>query len=400
MSQDANVPAEPPSDEGTPDAGDDFQQPGSAPGDEPGDLEGEGVGEPGEELEPPLGDEPGDEPDEGAAGGEDDEDEAWRNFEAKFQHIKNPRDRRAAMGRAWWDKINYAAQVRKENEDARAELARIAGAKTPDADGEPEAPPTNPHIEKLDTRIKSLVQKDEQTQATQQKQLVSLADADKAIAKLEAHIEIAKEGGDEYKAGLLEARLEAAQLKRTTIVERYQDLDERRQQMSYDMEKLLQDRDWAQNVYKNQAQQQQQESQRREQFNAEFPQFVDAQITREADSLGAPKDQKIRRGLWKHVNQAMMVDLYRLGEQGIEEVDVPSMIQGYVKEYLEDRDIAVRQRFNERSRAKRSVTGRAPSAQAPGRGKAGKPIPASLMGTSDQTPAMLRARQYLATKNL
>jgi hypothetical protein len=398
MSQESNVPAEPPSDEGTPDAGDDFQQPGSTPGDEPGDFDGGEAGEPGEEFETPSDDDLGDGPDEGAAGGDDDEDEAWTNFEQKFQHIKNPRDRRAAMGRAWWDKTNYAAQVRKENEEARAELARISGAKTPDADEEPDAPPTNPHIEKLDTRIKALVTKDEQVQATQQKQLVSLAEADKSIAKLEAHIEIAKESGDDYKAGLLEARLDAAQLKRTTIVERYQDLDDRRQQMSYDMERLLQDRDWAQNVYKNQAQAHEAESQRREQFNAEFPKFVDAQISREAEALGAPKDQKIRRGLWKHVNQAMMVDLYRLGEQGIEEVDVPSMIQGYVKEYLEDRDIAVRQRFNERSRAKRTVTGRAPSA--PPKGGPGKPVPASLMGTSDQTPAMLRARQYLASKNL
>lgn len=372
------------------------EEPGTPPGDEPG-LDGE-FGEPGDEPETPLGEEPGDEPDASAAGGDDDEDEGWRNFESKFEHIKSPRDRRAAMAKWVWEKTRYASQVRKEAEEAKAELAR-RGAKTPDADEEPEAPPTNPHIEKLDSRIKALYEKDQSTQSTQQQQLVKLAEADKAIAKLEAHIEMAEEQADEYKKNILETRLESAQMRRTGVLERYQDLTERRSQLSYDMERLLQDRDWAANVYTNQAKAKQAESQRSEQFNEEFPKFVDQQITSEANTLGAPKDAKVRRGLWKHVNQAMMVDLYRMGEQGIREVDVPAMIQTYVKEYLEDRDLAKRAGFQERSRAKRSVTGRAPSSPA-ATGRPAKPVPAALMGASDQTPAMLKARQYLASRNL
>lgn len=392
MSQESNVPQEPSSGEGTPEpeSFDEFDGEGT-PEPSSGDVE------PELEAEPPSDEGEGDEPDAGAAGGEDDEDDAWRNFEEKFNHIKNPRDRRAAMGRWVWEKTRYASQVRKEAEAARAELAR-RGARTPEEDEPQQAPTPNPHIEKLDQRIKGLVEKDQAVQQTQQKQLIALADTDKAIAKLEARIEIAGEQGDDYTKQLLEAKLESANLKRGTIIERYQDLSERREQFSYDVEKLMQDRDWAANVYTNQARAREAESQQREQFNAEFPRFVDERITSEADSLGAPKDDKIRRSLWKHVNQAMMVDLYRLGEQGVTEVDVPAMVKTYVKEYLEDRDLVSRQKFTQRSEQKRAVTGRSPSSPPPRGPKS--PVPAALLGTGDQTPAMLRARKYLASRNL
>ena len=403
MSQESNAPVpESPSGEGAtdPDAlidpgiegGEGDGEPGSPPGEE---VDGELELDPGA----PPEDGEGDEPDVGAAGGEDDEeDEGWRNFESKFQHIKSPRDRRAAMAKWVWEKTRYASEVRKEAEEAKAELAR-SGAKKPDAEDET-PPPTNPHIEKLDQRIKGLYAKDQAQQAAQQKQLVALSNADKEIAKIEARAEMAAEQGDDYQKGLFEVKLETAQNRREGILERYKDLTERRETLSFDMERLLQDRDWAANVYKNQAKSKETEQQNREQFNQEFPQFVDATITQTADDLKAPKDPAIRKSLWKHVNQAMMVDLYRLGEQGIDQVDVPQMVQGYVKEYLEDRDLVARTRFTRKSADKRAVTGRAPSASSPGKKGSRKPVPAALMGTGDQTPAMLKARAYLASKNL
>ena len=75
------------------------------------------------------------------------------------------------------------------------------------------------------------------------------------------------------------------------------------------------------------------------------------------------------------------------------------MVDGYVQEYLSDRDLVSRERFERKSAAKRKVVGKGtPPTPVPAAKK--PPVPPSLMSTGDTTPGMLRARKYLNSRNL
>jgi hypothetical protein len=94
----------------------------------------------------------------------------------------------------------------------------------------------------------------------------------------------------------------------------------------------------------------------------------------------------------------MMVELMNVGNTDLDDLDVPGMVEGYVKEYLSDRDLVSRTRFEKRSKEKREVTGKPPGTPVPAAKK--PPVPPSLMSTGDTSPGMLRARKYLASRNL
>ena len=94
-----------------------------------------------------------------------------------------------------------------------------------------------------------------------------------------------------------------------------------------------------------------------------------------------------------------MVEFMNVGDTDLDDIDVPGMVDGYVQEYLTDRDLVSRARFEKKSAAKREVAGKGtPSAPVPPAKR--PPVPPSLMSTGDTTPGMLRARKYLNSRNL
>jgi hypothetical protein len=100
-----------------------------------------------------------------------------------------------------------------------------------------------------------------------------------------------------------------------------------------------------------------------------------------------------------------MVELRRLDVSDVNEVDVNELVERYVKEYADDRDIQVRSKFATVSREKLRVAGGAvqPGARPPGSPRPAAPVstrapvPVSLL-SSDASPAMARARQILVKR--
>jgi len=319
---------------------------------------------------------------------EEEDAESWKALRAKYPNLSE-RELRAQVGDQYWEAKNYAARLARENEELRA-------AQKPDEPEEPEEEPSTPQIEALDKRIQGLYGKDQAAEKQQGEILVKLADADKEIAKIEARLE---DSEDEYRKEGLKAQLEAKQAKRQSVIDRYQNIADKREGYAFDMERLLTDKDWLTKAAKQQRSKEKSEQADTEKFNAEFPEYVDNLITKTADGLNAPEEARFRQSLWNHVNRAMMVDLNLHGKTDLGDIDVPQMVEGYVKEYLADRDLVSRTRFEKRSAEKRKVTGKArpaapvPVAQRP-------PVKPSLMSQDGQTPQMLKARKYLNERGL
>lgn len=334
-------------------------------------------------------------------GGE--ESDSWKSLQAKFPN-KTGAELRKMVGDQFWEAKNYASAKARENEELRDIL------REQEEPEEPETPLPNPQVEALDKRIQGLYDKDQTVQKTQNETLVKLSDADKNIAKIEARLEDAQErlkdpnleeyakGRAESAIGTFEARLEAAQAKRQSVLDRYGTLTDKREGYGHEMEKLLTDKDWLTKVADKQVSDQKSAKADDARFNDQFPRYVDDLIEKAADSLEAPEETRLRQSLWQHVNRAMMVEFMNVGDTDLDDMDVPGMVSGYVQEYLSDRDLVSRTRFEKKSAEKRKVTGKPtgkplPAAKRP-------PVPPSLMSTGDASPGMLRARKYLAGKGL
>jgi|GEM_PF-2078074 len=359
----------------------------------PEDMTGTPPTEDGDEIEVPGAEgeaeaEPEDATTEGAA--EEEDAESWKALRAKYPNLSD-KELRAQVGDQYWEAKNYASRVARENEELREQLAK----EEPPEPEEPDEPPSTPQIEALDKRIQTLYQKDQTAEKQQQEVLVKLADADKNIAKIEARLE---DSDDEYRKESLKAQLEAAQGKRQSVIDRYGNLNDKREGYAFDMERLLTDKDWLIKAAKQQRSTEKSEQAKTARFNAEFPKYVDTLITKTADGLDAPPEERFRQSLWNHVNRAMMVDLMNQGDTDLEDLDVPQMVESYVKEYLTDRDLVSRTRFEKRSAEKRKVTGKNANKPVPVAKK--PPVPPSLMSTGDTTPQMLRARKYLRERGL
>lgn len=372
---DLDAPQEPSSDASVPDE----EVPETPSGDEPSEPE----------AEPPSDEEPDEEPEPPS---DDEDDEAWKNFQKKFEHFKSERDRKAAMGRAWWEKTRYASTIRKENEELKVRLARLEGAR----DEKPETPPAPPpELARIDGRIQELYTKDQKVQEQQNASLIALSQADKDLAIIEDRLK--DPDTDEYRKAILEQKLETAKIRREHALDKVVNLGERRQSISLEMEQRLSDRDWTQKFLQEKATREQDEQRNASEFDEQFPVEVDRLIFSAADDLGAPKDDKVRKSLWRAVNRAVMVDLMRAGDEGIQEVNVPAMVRLRVKEHLEDLDLARRKTFTKTSSDKLQASSRpqTPAAPAPAKPKV---VSAALLTQGGLSPAMRRARQILTQR--
>ena len=391
---DLGAPSETPSGESV---SGDPPEPTSGSGDEP-DVDDPGGGPDGEDADaPPEGESPDhDEPSSDDAEGR----RAWESLEKKYAHIEDPEARNRAVGKAYWSKANYAAQVRKENEGLKARLERLESERKAEPEPKPEEIPPHPDIVKIDQRIQTLYTKTQSIQTEQKSRLEQLKVLDREVAIAEDRL---KDAFDEQKAPI-EQRRDLAQQRYDIVRQQYLYGNERMEELNSKLEQELGNRDWVEKFNREEGARHQREQKEKQQLYKEFPARVDAHIREVGDEAGIPKDDKVRQSLWKHVNRAIMVELRRLNVDDVEEVDIRSLVGRYVKEYSEDRDYSSRAAFKTRSEEKLKVAGRsvAPSARAPAPAAplpvgARPPIPVALM-SNDASPAMARARQILVKR--
>lgn len=376
----------------TPDDGAADDDPGSTPGgaegeDDPlngqhADGDGDGAGDESPADEPPA----------------DDEDPQYQNLVKKFAHIKNPRDRNAAIAAAYWEKNRYASHLRKENEELRA---RVARGPEPPKEADP-PPPPHPDLQKLDDRIKGLSERDEAAYNQQQDLLKKLPEADARIVELKTLLR--DDRLDEYAKQALQARLETAEGRKERLLEKWADVVEKRTTYKQDADRLQTERAWTAKVVAEQQARQKSEAQDLEQFNEAFPKQVSDLIQATAKELKAPSTAL--PGLEKVVTDRLSMALFRLDQRGIDEVDVKGLVASLTKEYLADLGLANRKTFQDISKGKLAVSGRPPVTKngTPAGGTVTPPqkgpIPAASLGRGELTSAMARARQRLQSRGL
>lgn len=333
------------------------------------------------------------------AGSADEEDNEYKNLVKKFAHIINPRDRNAAIGKAWWEKTRYAAQVRKENEDLKLKLARLESAE-PEEEKTPPPPPAD--LAKVTQKIEALYQRDQQANARQGEIIKELNSADRELAIAEDRLKDVSD--DDDRKPLAQARVRAAKIELEAARDRYSRIIDTRETLNDRMEQLLAEKDFIERFHKDQTQRQTSEAKRHEQFNTEFPQQVEALSKAAATHVGLKLDDKLNESLWRHVNRALQADIRgQYLDVPVEEIPVPDMVLAYVKEWAEDRDLVKRRTFTTDSRNKLAVV--RPAAKPGDRkapGSTGKPAPAytrpavpPALLSRDASPAMAKARKAL-----
>jgi len=384
MSQEAPAATETPSAEGAPEL--EAESPEIEEGTPPEDGEDEGQPEAPEPDETPE---------------ENDGPRTPPGFEklrAKYPNLSDE-EFQEVVAEHYWSATKEISSREKRIRELEAALAARESEQEP---AEDEPPPTNPQIERLDQRIKSLYDRGQTFQREQQELLTELPKIEREIAKAEARIEDAGDGdyADSAKVAKWESVKTQQETKRDAVVRQLRDLHYKREQADFEMETLLADKDWMTKVAEQQRQQQKLEQQSTQQFNAEFPKYVDSLIEEAANSMGAPKDARVRESLWKHVNRATTMDFWSMARQGLDQVDVPELVKGHVKEYLEDRDLVGRVKFQEKSKAKLKVAGKAPKAGTAHTGAPKPPVSVTQLNKGDLTPGMAAARKYLQSKGL
>jgi hypothetical protein len=333
------------------------------------------------------------------ASADDGEDPEYKALIKKFAHIINPRDRNAAIGKAYWEKTNHASRVRKENEELKLKLARI-DSREPEKEAAPPPPP--PDLEKATQKIEALYQRDQQAQVRQGEIIKELNAADREMAVAEDRLKDVSE--DDDRRPLAQARVRQAKLELEAAKDRYGRLIETRESLNDRMEQALAEKDWIEKFHKDQTQRQTSEAKRHEQFNAEFPQQVESLTKSAANHIGLKLSEKLSGSLWRHVNRALQTDIrIQYLNVPVEEIPIPDMVLTYVKEWAEDSDLVKRKTFADTSKAKLMV---AKPAAKPGDRKApgtpGKPAPASsrpavplALLSRDSSPVMAKARKLL-----
>jgi len=401
----------------TPDAGD-------APDDEPeaGSTPDEGDDDDGDEqddADDDAGDEDEDEDEADTDSGDDDKPEAtaaavdtedpeddpeWKNLSRKFAHIKNPRDRRAQIAKAYWGKAKYAKLQRLENQALRRRLRELESGKTTT---KTEAQP-HPDIVKADARIESLKVKDGEYQKRQAAAVDKVNETDRqlAIAKHELNRIHPNEDEEGDKKRLGERHVRDCERELESATDRYRTIVEDRNELREKMEAAQADRDWIEQFQTEQVSRQKNEQTTREQFNQEFPQQVDRLILKAAKGIGinTKEDKQLRRSLIRNVNRALILELGASGDTDLAKVDLAGMVKGFVREYAIDRDLVKRKNFTRASREKLAAVqpGRTGERKAPTSSPArpagsNKPVPVSLMG-GDPTDKMAAARQRLVQR--
>lgn len=391
-------------DAGAPPAGDGVDDPsGSTPETDESEYEAAEV-EPGDdgegEAEADAGE--GDETIHAADDEGDDEDPEYRNLVNRFKHITNPRDRRAAMGRAYWESKNFNSKLNKQNEDLRLENARLKEAQ-PKKDEPPPPPP--PELAKVIQKVETLFNKGKALEARRSEVVTELNAADRALAVAQDRLKDVE--GDEERRPLAEARVRQAEFALNFAREKFGSVMERQELNDERIEQALSEKDWIERFQKDQQSRRADAQKRTESFNSEFPQQVMGLTEAAMHSVKLNLSEGQLGSLHRHVNRALQADIRgQYLETDIEDIPVPELVMSYVKEWAEDHDLAKRRTFSENSREKLRVASRA---TIPGGrrtpGAVSKPVPASsrppvppALLSRDSTPSMAKARRLLVQR--
>ncbi len=353
--------------------------------------------------EPETPSEPKPEADDAAGGegteepqGEPQRDPAWENLAKKFAHIKDDDERRDAIAKAYWEKTNYASRIRRENETLKRQIARIESERkaAPKDSDEPAPPPQE--LTELDGQMKALADEDKSLYDEANAHIKDLNSISDEIAKAQARVEDAKEAGDEAKQARHEARLVAFEARKDNISRSYKALVRQRQTLRRDYDRLLKDRQWLAQTLDDRNSRQAREKQEFDDFKQTFPEQVDEVIESVATRLGIP--DSYREELVSEVNDGLLVDLWKLGEADLDEVDVPGLVQARVQAFAKIRNLASRHKFQAASREKLKVAATTRPVAGGSATPAKKPVTPASMAGGDLTPKMKQARDYLVSR--
>ncbi len=339
---------------------------------------------------------------------DDTESEEWKSLEKKFENIEDEAERRRAIAAQYWEKTRYASKVRKENEDLKQQLddGRTRRAEEARREPEPKTPaPPHPDLEKLDTRITALSDKDGRLFEQQQKVLLAVSEVDQDIAVVKDRLTEA----DENQRYALEQRLEGLEGRKGNLHDRFSDLKDKRDDLTYRLDELGQQREWTAGLLDEQGKEADRERKTREDFKSEFPQRVAETIDSLADAAGLdPEDETLRDDLRQNVKDRLTVKFWKLGQtQEVDDVDVDDLIAEEVDRYMKSRDLAGRKKFGKTSKDKLAVsrpptTPRKPGAPPPKEpsGYDAPPKDISALGTVSRAPTMIRGRKALEKRGL
>jgi hypothetical protein len=379
-------------DEGDDDAGDDDADDDADEGDDEGDDDDEADADDDEAVEA------------SAVETEDPEDDpSWKNLAKKFAHIKNPRDRRAQIAKAYWSKAKYDKQVRQENEALRRRIRELESGKPKD-----ETKPGEPHpdLVKADARIESLKARDTEILKDIKVAVEAVNEADREVAIAKSKLEDLSPDDEDRasKERLIKSRIQERERELRSVTAEYKRLRQTKVESEEKLQQAQTDRDWIERFQADQANKAKSEQTTREQFDDEFPKMVDSLILKAAKRLGidTKENKQLRRSLIRNVNRALILELGN-HDVPLDKLDLRGMVQGFVREYAVDRDIVKRKNFTAASRNKLAVTRtgsqgdrRTPTSPVRPAGSS-KPVPVSLMG-GDSTSQMAVARQRLVNK--
>lgn len=340
--------------------------------------------------------------DEGEADEGEEEPEEYRNLVKKFDKLSEA-ERKRAIGKTYWEKTRYAAEVRKRNEELEAEIARLRE----ETEKTKEPPPPPPDLQKAIQRIDTLQKRGEALQARQGDAIKKLNQADRELAIAKDRLSDVPQDDDRH--SLAAARVRAAEERLESARDQYQSVLDQQEALAERWETAIAEKDWIERHHKEQESRLKTEQKRNERFNQEFVQNVRALVPAAAKHIKLELgDEKLEASLWRHVNRALQADIRgQYLDTDVEDIPVPQLVLSYVKEWADDLDMAKRRVFTQKSKGKLAVTaatrkpgdGKAPrpagTSDAPARSS--QPVPAALLSRSS-TPLMERARKMLVQR--
>ncbi len=336
-------------------------------------------------------------------GGTDDEDpEEWRYLADRFHKLEgDDKAFKKEVGRTFLEKQRYATEQReradglaRENEELRAE--REAKPKEP--------PQPHPDVERVSARITRLEKQDETYYERQQTALIAIAQCNEqaAVAKHQAS------EADEDNRAYYEDQAARLVDRKTDLQDRFKDLQEKRVELSFQLEDSQDQRNWTEEVVKQQATREVSERKDRAVFDESFP----ADVTREVARLatGLKIEDVDHEALKDFVLPRLTVQFWKLGQSDdLDNVNWKALVETEVHRWHKTQDTKARAVF--RRDSEKRLAGRTPPASPkpppPETTPPGPSVPhptgvkeVTALGLQDVDPKMAKGRAYLDTKGL
>ncbi len=287
-----------------------------------------------------------------AAKDEDDEPEEWRNLVKKYESVEDEKERKAAIGKEYWEKTRYVSQVQKERDELKARLTELESNSKPEKVEEEEE--VSPDLQAIESREKALEAKQAAFPKVEHQLLVELGKQDDEIAVLEYRLNTALE----EEKPTVKAELRAAKAERSHILATYRNLETEKSAIKEKLEDLADRKRSASSRLEIERARQKQAESDRQKFQADFPREIDNYIVRSMDELKVPPDKGLRQDLWETVNESLMVEYWKMGGKDPAAIDHSALVRKHVERYAKRMDIIGRAKFKQFSEKKADVAAR------------------------------------------